>query len=57
MTYHWLTRGFNATGGLPTRVDNALNIQSTRVGLEALFLENNFRDVLEDGVNPMKCGS
>ena len=53
----WLTRGINALGGLPTRVDNTLNIQSTRVDLEALFLERNFRDVLEDGLNPIKHGS
>ena len=57
MTITWLTRGINASGGLPTRVDNALNIKSTRVDLEALFLEWNFRDVLEDGLNPIKCGS
>ena len=43
--------------GLPTHVDNALNIQSTHVDVEARFLEKNFRDVLEDGVNPIKCGS
>ena len=43
--------------GLPDHVNNALNIQSTRVDLEALFLEKNFRDVLEDGINPTKCGS
>ena len=51
----WLTCAVNAPGGLPTRVDNVLNIQSTRVDLEALFLEKNFRDVLEDGINPTKC--
>ena len=45
------------SGGLPTHVDNALNIQSTHIDLEALFLEKNFRDVLEDGINPTKCGS
>ena len=44
-------------GGLPTHVDNALNIQSARVDLEALFLEWNFRDGLEDGLNPIKSGS
>jgi hypothetical protein len=44
-------------GGLPTYVDNALNIKSTHVDLEALFLERNFQDVLEDGLNPIKCGS
>ena len=57
MTNPWLTRDINVTGGLPTHVDNALNIQSIRVDLEALFLEKNFRDVIEDGVNPIKCGS
>jgi hypothetical protein len=32
VTYQWLTRGFNATRGLPTHVD-----------LEDLFLERGFR--------------
>ena len=31
------------TGGLPTRVDNALNICPTHVDLEGLFLERGFR--------------
>ena len=57
MTNTWLTKGINVPGGLPTHVDNALNIQSTRVDLEGLFLEKNFRDVIEDGVNPIKCES
>ena len=41
-TYQWLTKGFNATGGLPTRVDNALNTCPTRIDLEDLFLERGF---------------
>ena len=36
--------------GLPTRVDNALNEQSTRIDLETLFLEKNFQKVVEDKV-------
>ena len=56
-TNAWLTRGMNTPEGLPSCVDNALNIQSTRVDLDALFLEKNFQDVIEDGVNPIKCGS
>ena len=31
------------TGGLPTRVDNALNLCPTRIDLEGLFLERGFR--------------
>ena len=42
MTYQWLTRDINATGGLPTHVDNALNTCPTRVDLEDLFLERGF---------------
>jgi hypothetical protein len=42
VTYQWLTRDINATGGLPTRVDNALNICPTYVDLEGLFLERGF---------------
>ena len=42
MTYQWLTRGFNATGGLPTCIDNALNTCPTHVDLEDLFLERGF---------------
>ena len=57
MATTWLTRGINMPGGLPTHVDNALNIQSTRVDLDALFLEKNFQDVIEDGVNPKYYGS
>jgi hypothetical protein len=37
-----LTRDINATGGFPTRVDNALNICPTHVDLEGLFLERGF---------------
>ena len=48
---------FNVLGGLPTRVDNALHEQSTRVDLEVLFLEKNFWNVVEDKVNPTKYGS
>ena len=43
MTNPWLTRDINATGRLPTYVDNALNICPTRVDLEGLFLERGFR--------------
>ena len=32
----------NATGGLATRVDNALNICPTHIDLEGLFLESSF---------------
>ena len=42
MTYQWLNIDINATGGLPTRVDNALNICPTYVDLEGLFLEKGF---------------
>ena len=42
MTYQWLTRDINATGGLPTNVYNALNICPTHVHLEGLFLERGF---------------
>ena len=56
-TNTWLTGDINVTGGLPTHVDNALNISPTRVDLEGLFLEKNFRDVIEDGINPKNCGS
>ena len=42
VTYQRLTRGFNATGGLPTYIDNALNTCPTRVDLEDLFLERGF---------------
>ena len=38
-----MTRSFNATGGLPTCVDNALNTCPTHVDLENLFLERGFR--------------
>ena len=43
MTNPWLTGDVNTTGGLPTWVDNALNICPTRVDLELLFLERGFR--------------
>ena len=43
MTNPWLTRDINATGGLPTCIDNALNICPTCVDLEGLFLERGFR--------------
>ena len=56
-TNPWLTRGIKATGGLPTRVDNALNIRPTRIDLEGLFLEKQFRDEIVDGMNPKNCGS
>jgi hypothetical protein len=42
MTNPWLTRDINTIGGLPTRVDNALNICPTHVDLEGLFLERGF---------------
>ena len=57
MPISWLTSTVNVPGGLPTRVDNALNEQSTRVDLETLFLEKNFRKVVEDKVNSTKYGS
>ena len=43
MTNPWLTRDVNATRGLPTHVDNALNICPTDIDLEGLFLERGFR--------------
>ena len=63
----WLTRGINAGGGLPTSVVNAggglptsvvnaLNIQSARVDLDALFLEWIF-EICADRVNTMESGS
>ena len=42
MTYQWLTKDINATGGFPTYIDNALNICPTCVDLEGLFLERGF---------------
>ena len=45
------------TGGLPTHVDNALNIRPTCVDQEDLFLEKKFRDEIVDGINPKNCGS
>ena len=57
MPITWLTSSVNAPGGLPTRVANALHEQSTRVDLETLFLEKNFRKVVEDKVNSIKYGS
>ena len=38
-----MTRYVNATEGLPTRVDNTLNICPTRIDLEGLLLERGFR--------------
>ena len=42
MTNQRLTRDINVTGGLPTYIDNALNIHPTCVDLEGLFLVRGF---------------
>ena len=45
------------TGGLPTRIDNSMNIRPTRVDLEGLFLEKKIQDEIVDGINPKISGS
>ena len=47
-TITWLIKGVNASGGLPTRIANALNTKSTCVDLEVLFLVKNVRDMCDD---------
>ena len=48
-----LTSVINATGGLPTHVDNTLYVCLTRVDLEYLFLEKSFVMRLEIGSIPI----
>ena len=47
-----MARSFNATGGLPTHVDNALYTCPTHVDLEGLFLEIGFRMIFWMGSIP-----